>query len=123
MVALLTVYWAIYQYGGPVVREYGENIMKRWKGIFDTAREDHLNAVKKRIDEVKKFENVVDVTKNLFEVSKVGSLRRTTSRIRCSRYRRKLHSLKRRLSSSSNGLLWLPKQNRSWIHGCGMKVR
>ena len=72
MVALLTVYWGIYQYGGPMVKAYADGIIKRWKGILDTARQDHHNAVKKRIDDVKRLEGVVDVTKNLFEVSRVG---------------------------------------------------
>ena len=72
MVSLFTVYWAIYQYGGPLYREWAEGQMNKIKGILNSAREDHTKAVQSRIDNVKPLESVVDVTKNLFEVSKVG---------------------------------------------------
>ncbi|MCJ1332296.1 atp4 subunit B of the stator stalk of mitochondrial F1F0 ATP synthase [Thelotrema lepadinum] len=40
------------------------------KGILNAARDDHTSAVKSRIENVKQMGGVVDVTKQLFEVSK-----------------------------------------------------
>ena len=40
-------------------------------GILNAAKEDHINAVKERINNVKELGSVIDVTKQLFEVSKV----------------------------------------------------
>lgn len=40
-------------------------------GIMIAAREGHRQAVKSRIDDVKQLGSVIDVTKQLFEVSKV----------------------------------------------------
>lgn len=70
MISLLSVYWAIYQYGGPLYKSWAEGQISKIKGILDTAREDHAKAVQSRIDNVKRLGSVVDVTKNLFEVSK-----------------------------------------------------
>lgn len=41
------------------------------KGILNAARLDHTEAVKNRIENVQQMGGVVDVTKSLFEVSKV----------------------------------------------------
>lgn len=38
------------------------------------AREEHTSAVKQRIENVKELGGVVDITKALFEVSKVSNL-------------------------------------------------
>ena len=43
----------------------------RIKGILDTAKKGHAEAVKSRIEDVKPLSNVVDITQGLFEVSKV----------------------------------------------------
>ncbi len=45
----------------------------RIKGILDTAKKGHAEAVKSRIEDVKPLSNVVDITQGLFEVSKVRS--------------------------------------------------
>lgn len=72
MIAGLSVFWAIFKYGGPMYSEWAEGQINKMKGILNAAREDHTAAVQKRIDNVKQLGSVIDVTKNLFEVSKVG---------------------------------------------------
>ena len=68
---LLSVFWAIGKYGGPMYAEWAEGQTAKIKGILNAAREEHTTAVQKRIDNVKQLGGVVDVTKDLFEVSKV----------------------------------------------------
>lgn len=45
--------------------------VQKIKDILNSARDDHTQAVKERIDSVKQLSSVVDVTKDLFAVSKV----------------------------------------------------
>ena len=71
MIATLSVFWAVYNYGGPLYREWADGHVNRINGILFKARENHTQAVQERIDDVKKLTGVVDVTKQLFEVSKV----------------------------------------------------
>jgi len=71
MFSLLTIFWAIAKYGGPMYKEWAEGQRQKIKGVLDAAREDHTRAVKQRIDSVKDLGGVIDVTKSLFEVSKV----------------------------------------------------
>lgn len=52
-------------------KEWGESQIQKFKDIMNTAREGHADAVKARIEDVKPLSNVVDITKQLFEVSKV----------------------------------------------------
>lgn len=42
------------------------------RDILNSARADHTQAVKERIDSVRQLGSVVEVTKDLFAVSKVG---------------------------------------------------
>ena len=72
MVATLSVFWAVYHYGGPLYKEWANGQINKIKGILNSAREGHTQAVKDRIDNVKQLGGVIDVTKQLFEVSKVG---------------------------------------------------
>lgn len=72
MVATLSVFWAVAHYGGPMFNEWADGHYNRIKGILDAARDRHYQVVKDRIDNVKQLGNVVDVTKQLFEVSRVG---------------------------------------------------
>ncbi len=51
--------------------EWAEGQINKIKGILNAARADHTEAVKTRIESVQQMESVVDVTKALFEVSKV----------------------------------------------------
>lgn len=71
MIALLSVFWAVFKYGGPLYTEWAQGQIDKVLGILRAAREDHTSAVRKRIDNVKQLGSVVDVTKQLFEVSKV----------------------------------------------------
>lgn len=51
--------------------EWANGQIDKVKGILNAAREDHTSAVKKRIDNVKQLGSVIEVTKNLFDLSKV----------------------------------------------------
>lgn len=51
--------------------EWAQGQISKLKGILNAAKEDHKGAVRKRLDNVKQLGSVVDITKQLFEVSKV----------------------------------------------------
>ena len=74
MFATLSVFWAVFKYGGPMYKDWAEGQVNKIKSILNSAREDHTKAVQSRIDNVKQLGSVIDVTKQLFEVSKVGNL-------------------------------------------------
>jgi F-type H+-transporting ATPase subunit b len=69
--SLLTIFWAIGKYGGPAYASWAESQNEKIKGILNAARENHTSAVQQRIETVKDLGGVIDITKNLFEVSKV----------------------------------------------------
>jgi F-type H+-transporting ATPase subunit b len=71
MFCLLTVFYAVGKYGGPMYAEWADEKISKISNILHAAREDHVNAVKSRIESVEKMDGVVDITKTLFEVSKV----------------------------------------------------
>lgn len=52
-------------------KEWAEGQVQKQKDILNSARADHTDAVKQRVENVKQLSGVVDVTKQLFEVSKV----------------------------------------------------
>lgn len=52
-------------------KEWADGQINKIKGILNAARADHTEAVKARIESVQQLGSVVDVTKTLFEVSKV----------------------------------------------------
>ena len=52
-------------------KEWAEGQVNKIKGILNAARADHTEAVKARIENVQQLGSVVDITKTLFEVSKV----------------------------------------------------
>ena len=54
-------------------KEWADVQIQKIKDILNTARAGHADAVKSRIEDVKPLSNVVEITKQLFEVSKVGS--------------------------------------------------
>ncbi|KAI9858548.1 MAG: atp4 subunit B of the stator stalk of mitochondrial F1F0 ATP synthase [Vezdaea acicularis] len=70
MIALFTVFWAVAHYGGPMYKEWADGQIAKMKGILNGAREEHTSAVQQRIDSVKELGGVIDITKQLFEVSK-----------------------------------------------------
>jgi F-type H+-transporting ATPase subunit b len=70
--SLLTIFWAVAHYGGPAYKDWAESQNAKMKGILNAARENHTAAVKERIGSVKELGGVIDITKTLFEVSKVS---------------------------------------------------
>jgi F-type H+-transporting ATPase subunit b len=68
---LLSVFFAVAKYGGPLYKDWANGQIEKQKAILNSARADHTNAVLQRIDNVKQLSGVVDITKQLFEVSKV----------------------------------------------------
>lgn len=54
-------------------KEWAEGQVNKIKGILNAARADHTEAVKSRIESVQQLGSVVEITKTLFEVSKVCS--------------------------------------------------
>jgi F-type H+-transporting ATPase subunit b len=75
-VCLLAVWGGLIKYGGPAYKEWAESQNEKIKNILNSARADHTEAVKTRIEGVKQMSGVVDITKSLFEVSKVSARRR-----------------------------------------------
>ncbi|KAL7936165.1 ATP synthase subunit 4 [Trichoderma chlorosporum] len=67
---LLAVWTGLLKYGGPAYKEWAESQNEKIKNILNSARADHTEAVKTRIEDVKQMSGVVDITKALFEVSK-----------------------------------------------------
>ncbi|PWI74267.1 ATP synthase subunit 4 [Purpureocillium lilacinum] len=67
---LLAVWGGIIKYGGPAYKEWAESQNEKIKNILNSARADHTEAVKNRIEDVKQMGGVIDITKTLFEVSK-----------------------------------------------------
>ena len=52
-------------------KEWAEGQIAKQNAILNAARENHSSAVKSRIEDVQQMGSVVDVTKQLFDVSKV----------------------------------------------------
>ncbi|TGZ83010.1 ATP synthase subunit 4 mitochondrial precursor [Ascodesmis nigricans] len=67
---LVTIYTAIAKYGGPMYKEWADGQCQKIRDILSAAREDHVQAVKSRIESVGQMSEVVGYTKALFEVSK-----------------------------------------------------
>ena len=55
-------------------KEWADGQVAKQKGILNAARANHTSGVKSRIDSVKELGGVVEITKQLFEVSKVRSI-------------------------------------------------
>nr|POF26383.1 atp synthase subunit 4, mitochondrial [Quercus suber] len=68
--SLLTIWFSLYQYGGPMYREWANGMADKFAGILNAARKDHTDAVKARISSVQDLSGVIDITKDLFAVSK-----------------------------------------------------
>ena len=69
---LLSIWTAVIKYGGPAYSEWAEGQISKVRNILNAARADHTEAVKARIESVQQLGSVVEITKTLFEVSKVG---------------------------------------------------
>lgn len=76
--SLLTIFYAVGKYVGPMAGTYAREQTKKLSDVLNSARRDHTAAVQARIENVKELGGVVDITKTLFEVSKVriGSITR-----------------------------------------------
>jgi F-type H+-transporting ATPase subunit b len=74
MICLLSVFYGIFSYGGPMYKDWADTQIQKIKDIMNTARAGHADAVKTRIEDVKPLSNVVEITKQLFEVSKVRNV-------------------------------------------------
>lgn len=68
---LLAMYTGLFRYAGPMYGEWAKGQADRMREILNSARADHRAAVADRITNVEQMQGIVDVTKNLFEVSKV----------------------------------------------------
>lgn len=68
---LLSVFVVIGKYGGPAYKEWADAQVSKIRDILNSARADHTQAVKDRIESVSQMGTVVEVTKDLFAVSKV----------------------------------------------------
>ncbi|KAI4086378.1 MAG: hypothetical protein LQ348_005507 [Seirophora lacunosa] len=66
----LCMFWGVYQYGGPYYTEWALKHINKQKEVLYAAKEGHKTAVRNRIEDVKRLGSVVEVTKQLFEVSK-----------------------------------------------------
>lgn len=73
-ISLLTVFAAIGKFGGPLYKEWADTQVGRIRDVLNSARADHTQAVKDRIDSVSQMGTVVEVTRDLFAVSKVRVL-------------------------------------------------
>ncbi|KAI1613201.1 ATP synthase subunit 4, mitochondrial [Exophiala viscosa] len=67
---LLSVFYGIFRYGGPMYKEWADTQVQKIKDLLYEARSNHAASVKERIEDVKPLNNVVEITKQLFEVSK-----------------------------------------------------
>lgn len=76
-ISLLTVFAAIGKFGGPLYKEWADTQVGRIRDVLNSARADHTQAVKDRIDSVSQMGTVVEVTRDLFAVSKVRVLSRS----------------------------------------------
>ncbi|KAI5306458.1 hypothetical protein KEM56_000806 [Ascosphaera pollenicola] len=68
--SLLTVFYGVAKLAGPAWSSFAQSEIKKHTDSLTTARAEHTNAVKQRIEDVKQLEGVVGITKQLFEVSK-----------------------------------------------------
>lgn len=74
--SLLTIYYGVYNYVGPMYKEFANNYSNKITNILNAAREDHTNAVKTRISSVSDLGGVIETTKDLFAVSKARNHQR-----------------------------------------------
>jgi hypothetical protein len=119
---LLSIWTAIFKYGGPMYKEWADGQVNKIKGILNAARADHTEAVKTRIESVQQLGGVVDITKTLFEVSKVRD-NGASNLIKVLTSARKPQSLRLRHTSLNRPPPLPQKPNQSWIHGFDMRGR
>jgi F-type H+-transporting ATPase subunit b len=69
---LLVVWWSVFHYGGPAFSSWAQSQHEKMAGVLNAARKNHTDSVKERIENVRELSGVIDITKSLFEVSKVS---------------------------------------------------
>lgn len=62
--------YLVAQLGGPGYSAWVNQVAQQQSNLLNSARQDHKQAIQERIDSVGQMRNVVELTKNLFEVSK-----------------------------------------------------
>jgi F-type H+-transporting ATPase subunit b len=62
--------YLVVQLGAPGYNAWVNQIAQQHTNLLTSARQDHKQAIQERIDSVGQMRNVVEITKNLFEVSK-----------------------------------------------------
>jgi len=62
--------YLVAQLGAPGYSQWVNSIAQQQSQVLNSAREDHKAAIQERIDSVGQMKDVVEITKNLFEVSK-----------------------------------------------------
>ncbi|PGH26799.1 ATP synthase subunit 4, mitochondrial [Polytolypa hystricis UAMH7299] len=67
---IFTVFYGVAKLMGPMHNEWAQTQLQKQKDILNDARQRHTDAVAKRIEDVKQLSSVVEITKQLFEVSK-----------------------------------------------------
>ncbi|KIW93381.1 uncharacterized protein Z519_05986 [Cladophialophora bantiana CBS 173.52] len=67
---LLSVFYGIFKYTGPMYKDWADGQVQKIKDLLNEARINHASAIKERIEDVKPLSNVVEITKQLFDVSK-----------------------------------------------------
>ena len=82
MIATLGSFWAIGHYVKPLFNEWAGAHKEKQHNLLVAARQAHIDSVQERIDGVKKLGGVIDVTKGLFEVSKVCVKNRSSQGMR-----------------------------------------
>lgn len=53
-------------------QEWAQSYLSKRRKMLEDAKQSHVDAVQQRIDDVQQLGSVIDVTKGLFEVSKVN---------------------------------------------------
>lgn len=100
-------------------KEWAEGQVNKIKGILNAARADHTEAVKARIENVQQLGSVVDITKTLFEVSKVCVANRCGGILAHSS--RKPPNSRPRHTSSNKPLPLLQRQSQFLTRGFDMR--
>jgi hypothetical protein len=102
-------------------KEWADGQVLKVKNILNSAREEHTSAVKQRIESVQELGGVIDVTKQLFEVSKVIAPENSDAAQRADCFARKLPRSRLRLSKWNKRLPWHKKPSPSSTHGSDMR--
>lgn len=74
MVATLGSFAGIYYYGKPYYVEWAQSHIDKQKALMNEATQNHKNAIQERLDGLQELSGIIDITKGLFEVSRVCRL-------------------------------------------------